>query len=379
MGAFEEALTLGQRAAESGEHELAGRYFASAAGLALDAGKEQVARQVYHGAGELFRRADCPTDAANSLHLALAIPASEDDRGAARVMLAGVLTSIGRFDAARQQCLQAEGAGRIAALDSLCSIALAQGDHAEAVRVVEALEADASEAAGWAARLRRASLLRLQGDFAAAEKLLVRLLPVLGAQPGGRGTVLGEQGELSMLRGEEHAPALWMQARAAFEEAGRRSLVLQAELGRVRSLMALDLTPLDHDLDEGLVWAEARGLALLALDLRRVLARLREDGATLIRVRDEALQWGLRPRAGKAELYRAELIEGVGALEPAQAAAALLAGDRPYELLARTVHAEVLGELSAGAGRNAAPPLLALAQEIGMEGVRARLHELLGR
>ena len=212
-----------------------------------------------------------------------------------------------------------------------------------------------------------------------AETLLTRLLPVLGEQPGGLGTVLGEQGELSMLRGEAHAPAVWMQAKAAFEQAGRRSLVLQAELGRVRSLLALDLTPLDHELDAGLVWADARGLTVLALDLRRVLARLREDPARLIQARDEALQLGLRPRAGKAELYRAELIDGPAALEPAQAAAALLAGDRPYELLARTLHAEVLAELSAAAGRNAAPPLLALAEEIGMEGIQARLRELLRR
>lgn len=376
MGPFEELLAKGQRAADAGQLELAGRYFASAAGIALDAGHEEVASRGYLGAGDLFRRADAPNDAANSLHLALAVPASETTRGPARVMLAGVLTSISRFDAAAQQCALVEGPARTAALDSLCSIALARGDHDAFAANLQALEGQEGAPAAMATQLRTATLHRLQGDLTGAEQRLLALEPHLSSQPGGQGMVWAERGELALLRGEEDAAALWMRAKASFTTAKRRSLELQAELGRVRSLLQLGLTPLDHQLDEGLLWAEDRGLSLLALDLRRVSAWMREDVEGLDRAREAALELGLRPRAGKAELWRGELLVGAAALGPLQRAVELLEGDVPYQLLARTGHAEALAQLSPAAGRNAAGPLLALAEQTGMEGVQARLRTL---
>lgn len=374
--AFAAAIARAEQASERGEQHLAARTYAAAAGIAMDAGEHALAAQVYGLGGELFRRLDRPTDAVNCLQLALALREPGEAQEALKVTLAGVLTALGRFGAARDLCLQVQGRPRVAALDSLCTIALGLGDRPAFDQAFTQLSTFDVGASGWAIRLRQAVAFRLDGQLEQSWALLSSLLPLLNDEPAGRGTVFAELAETERLQGRDEAVEGFEQAREAFEEAGRRSLALRAETGRVRTLLDRGIPPLHHQLDDGLAWAGDRGMALLVLDVERVLGRLQQDQVRLRACRDRALEWGLRPRAGMTELWRAESLEGAQKLEPLQEAIELLSSDRPNQLLARVAHAEALAALAPAAGRGAAEALVAEAEQLGMEGARARLDAL---
>lgn len=375
--AFAAAIGKAEQALQKGEPELAARYYAAAAGLAMDTGQEPLAARVYGLAGELFRRADRPTDAVNCLQLALAMQEPGRARDLVRVTLAGVLTELGRFDAAHDLCVPVAGETRAAALDSLCSIALARGDRAGFDRALTELTAQGGGTGGWALELRGALRKRLDGELAVAWRALDGLLGrLVDAEPVARGAVWAELGETERLLGRDDAADSFVEARDCFEESGRHALMLRAEAGRVRTLLDQGVTPLHHRLHEGLSWADGHGMELLALDLERVLGRLLGDAVRLVAARDRALSWGLRPRAGLIELWRGELLSGADALPVLQEAASLLASDRPNNLLARVAHAEALAAIAPAAGRGAAEALVAEAAQLGMEGVQARLDAL---
>lgn len=372
--AFRALVEQSQAAAEAGSYEVAGRKLATAANLVADNGGD--ARPAYQTAGEYFRRADRPEDAANCLHLALAAPGDERSRGPARVMLAGVLTSIGRFEAANHQCAQVTGPALSAAIDTMCSIALALGERSRFDALVDRLRSLEFPGAALAARLRGAIQARLDGRFDDARRELAVVLSAMEEQAAGAGTVHAELAEVAMLCGLSEAMMHWESALEAFDRAGRRSLVLQAEAGRVRAALALGLAPMAHGLEKGLVWAGQQGLTLLSLDLERVLAHQQGDGARLASLADAALELGLKHRAGRTLVWHAATLNGPARLGPLQEAIALLDGDLPGQLLARAAQAEALSALSAAAGRNAAMPVVDKAEQIGMEHVAERMRVL---
>ncbi|MCB9671137.1 MAG: hypothetical protein H6736_07705 [Alphaproteobacteria bacterium] len=367
-GVFERLVAEAAALADQGAWAEAAARWVTAGGLAQDVGAHPTAARLYATAGEGFRRADLPADALAALQLGLALG---DPEPSARVALSAVLASLGRMGPALEHARAAEGP---LAVDAEASVLLATGTRAELRACVERLEEGSL-----ARRFREGQALRVEGRLHEARAVFEALEVDLADNPAGRGGAAVERAEIDALQGRgREAAKVFERAAQAHREAHREALVLASTAAAVRCLLDAGITPLVAGLEGGLAWAEARDMAVLAVDLGTCIARAREDGPGLVRWAEQARRLGLPRRAGRAELARAGLLEGPARLMALQEAVRLLEEDAPLALRARVAHAEALAALSPAAGARAARELVTAVASAGMEPERLRLAALEG-
>ncbi|MEZ4318026.1 MAG: hypothetical protein R3F61_11000 [Myxococcota bacterium] len=389
--AFEEQLQHAESLQREGHWEEAAHTFCGAASLAIGYRAFGPACVAFGAAGEAFRRADRVEKARDMLRLALTRHDDEGptgpyptdtDRVLYQVRLSSCLTELGNGPAALQLlegALSATPPGsplHVLVADADFGTRLGFGDLSDLHERLPALESNA-----WSHQLREAQWLRLQARLPEADAGLARLEAQLEGVEGaaaGLGGVRSERAEIAALMGDPAGSAVtWAESAADHERAGRTSLMWRAEAGRVRCLVEAGVVPFPNRLDEGMEWAANRRMVTLRIDLALAAAIARSDGARLAQVRDQALEVGLARRAGRAELARAALLDGMNRMAPLQRAEALLAGDRPYELRARVLHAETLAGVSRSAGVTAAQRLVDALETAAMAPELARVRALL--
>jgi len=341
----------------------AGIAWARVAAVAMEAGRRDTARSAWDAAGESWRRDDRVDSAARALTMALGLAERERAVALAQVKLAGVLGELGRLTDAESLCARAYAACppddplRAVVVDTWVNARLALGQRDRCNELVDEL-AVLPDSAQLAARFRRAQLLRQDGALGAAvpalESLMeslqgdARLLPALA---GAR----AELGEVELLRGEHaRAVSLLEQAFAEQAEAGRRSLQLRAEAARVRVLLERGLPALVHGLDDGLAYAQERGLVLLECDVRvargmalaeRAPERARADLERAVQLADAA---GSEPRSGRARYEWAALASDTleRRLSILKRATVQLASSRPWAVRCDLLRARLIAEAS---------------------------------
>ncbi|MCB9675039.1 MAG: hypothetical protein H6737_07975 [Alphaproteobacteria bacterium] len=380
---FREAVEHARGLREAGRFEEAGHAYARAGAMAVAHGAEAPARLAWGEAGEAFRRADRVVEARDALRVALAQGAmSAEERALLAVRLSACLTELGNGDAAMQlldSALDGVGPGSpvfVLVQDARVGTLLGWGDIAAIEPELAPLEPNA-----WAHDVRMGQWLRMAGRLDEADARFAAVEAVLEGVPGaeaGLGGVRGERAEIAALQGDPQGSAeAWAAAGADHEAAGRTSLAWRCEAGRVRCLVEAGLAPFPNRLDQGLAWAGARQLATLGIDLGLAEGIAKGDAVRLSQVRDRAEQIGLKRRAGRAELARAALLDGMARMAPLQRAIALLEGDVPYVLRARLLHAETLAGVSRPAGVTAAQRLLGDLRAAGMAPELQRVQALM--
>ncbi len=319
--------------ATCGDWEQAGRSYAAAGAHALGMDASGPARRAFEAAGEAFRRADVPRESARCLRVALTLPAEDDDAVAVlRTRLAAALGELGNGSGALELCRQARRQARSAPTRELVSdttIGLLQGYGRKAMwrRRVRTLGTVSGA-------FRRGQLARLDGQLGKARQHFRAVAGVFDGVKGGEAGAAAaacELAEVEALAGDA-GPAVeaYTRAEQLHREAGRRSLSWRCEAGRVRASVEAGLDVLPGVLDEGVVLADARGMLLLAIDLRiaRGMASARRDpaaaGADLDWAVAHASQIGLRLREGRARWQRAILLDGPGRSDDLESAAHLL-------------------------------------------------------
>jgi hypothetical protein len=384
--AFQEAVAYAEALQAELRWEEAAHTFARAGALAVRSGASEAARLAWGAAGEAFRRADRIVEASDALRVALSQqPVPDTDRVVLQVRMTGCMVEMGN------------GLGAIEVLDRM----LAETEAPELkVLVADAcfgtrlgygpLKQDALEALlaeiepnAWAHAFRSAQMLRLAGKLNAADDLLADLemdLEDVAGAGAGRGGVQAERGEIAALQGDpEGTAAEWARAAEAHRAAGRLSLMWRAEAGRIRSLVDAGLEPLPGpagSLLDGLSWAAERKMVTLAIDLGLALGIASRDRVRLEQVREQALQFGLFRKAGRAELARAALLEGLARMEPLKEAERHLQGDLPYTLRVRTLRAETLAGVAHGAASAEAAAIRPELEAAGMAPELARIASL---
>ncbi|MEQ1569678.1 MAG: hypothetical protein ABMA64_28845 [Myxococcota bacterium] len=298
--------------------EASGRAWIEAARIAIDAGGLPQARAALDQAGEAFRRDDRPVEAVRAAEMAIGL---EREAGTAEqaqlavVRLAGVFGELGRA---------AEGVTRLGPATDAMSIdtrigLLWQCGRKDRIRAeVEALTRAPN--AGLAVAFRRAQLARMDGDLDQAERWATVVIDQLGHRPGAESGVAAartEIAEVELLRGRPQ-PAIDAYERGweLHLAAGRRSLALRAEAGRVRAAVEAGLDVLPARVEEGLGFARDRGLVVLAIDLQIALGAALADRqpTRAVEVLEVAIasadRLGSRLQAGRARLMLGSRIEG---------------------------------------------------------------------
>lgn len=286
------------------------------------------ARAAWDAAGEAWRRDDRPGPAARALGRAVELADRGDGGAVARVKLAGVLGELGRHEQAEELCREAleqapYGPVHGLALDTLVGVFQATGQKDRARPLVQSLEATGLTNLRTASQFRAGQLHRMDGELDQAETCFHAVVEALADRPeaaSGVAAARGELAELALLRGEiAEAVDFFENAEAEHRRMGRRALSYRCEAGRIRATVEGGLQPLHPRLDEGLAFAEARGMPVLEVDLRiaRGMARAGSDpaGATqdLGRAAADADQLGLVLRSGRARYERASRVEAPAA------------------------------------------------------------------
>ncbi|MFT4622852.1 MAG: tetratricopeptide (TPR) repeat protein [Myxococcota bacterium] len=307
------------RLATDGSWEEAGRHYAAAGARSVAIQALGPARRAFEAAGEAFRRADVPREAARCARVALTLPSpSRDVTAALRVRLAAVLGELGNGAGALSLCRRAareasELNTRELVLDTTIGLQQGYGRKRQWRRRVRQL----GRVAG---AFRAGQLARMDGELDAARQWFATVAQVFDGVRGGEAGAAAaacEQAELDALEGDA-GPAVEAYTRAArlHREAGRMSLAWRCEAGRVRASVDAGLDVLPGVLDEGMALAEARAMCLLRIDLRiaRGMARSGRDRLQAATDLDaavaEARQLGLRLREGRALWQRAARLEG---------------------------------------------------------------------
>ena len=384
--AFQEALAHGQALQSELRWEEAGHVFARAGALAIRGGATDAARVAWGAAGEAFRRADRIVEASDALRVALSqLPVPDADRVVFQVRMTGCMVELGNglgaievLDRMRAEATEPELKVLIA--DACFGTRLGFGPLKTAE--LDALLADL-EPNAWAHAFRSAQKLRLEGKLNEADDLLADLemdLEEIAGAGAGRGGVQAERGEIAALQGDPEATAHdWARASEEHRDAGRFSLMWRAEAGRIRTLIDAGLDPLPGPagtLEDGLRWAAERKLVSLAIDLGLAWGIASRDRVRLEQVREQALQFGLFRKAGRAELARAGLLAGLARMEPLKEAERHLQGDVPYTLRVRTLRAETLAGVAHGASSAEAAAIRPDLEAAGMAPELARIASL---
>ncbi len=386
--AFQEALAYGEALQAELRWEEAGHTFARAGALAVKAGATDAARVAWGAAGEAFRRADRIVEASDALRVALSQqPLPDADRVVFQVRMTGCMVELGNGLGAidvldRMRAEAGEPELKVLIADACFGTRLGYGPLKP--DVLDALLADL-EPNAWAHAFRSAQKLRLSGALNQADDLLADLemdLEEIAGAGAGRGGVQAERGEIAALQGDPESTAHdWARSSEEHREAGRFSLMWRAEAGRIRSLVDAGLEPLPGpagSLEAGLSWAAERKMVTLAIDLGLAHGIATRDRVRLEQVREQALQFGLFRKAGRAELARAGLLEGLARMEPLKEAERHLQGDVPYVLRVRTLRAETLAGVAHGAAAAEADAIRPQLESAGMTPELARLDALKG-
>ena len=316
--AFEAQVAAASLAAAEGRWEAAAEQWGRAAAMARGRGAHGSAARCAEQEGECWRRADHAERAERALSQALAEPEPPADPVATVARLAAVLGERGEGRRALAVGRQARHMARRAghgslplALDTLVGLLQGYGSKEEQRPLVDALEASLGPAPS--VTFRRGQLLRLDGRLGEADAAFAAVEEGLDGVPGAEAGVAAarmERAEIGMLEGRTAgAVDAFAAARRLHEQAGRASLAWRCEVGRVRACVRVGLEPVAPGLDAARAWACARGLALLAVDLRvaRGLCDLRRrpDAAreVLLVAAAEAESMGCALRAGRAYLH----------------------------------------------------------------------------
>jgi hypothetical protein len=364
---FARLIAKAEEASERGDWASAAHGWTAASALAERADRPALEGQLLATAGEAFRRADRPTDALNALEMAMA-------RGHAdartRTALSAVLASMARPAAA---LAAARAAGdHVLARDAVAGVLLATGTRTELERAWRAIDSPL------AATFRRAQWLRLSGRLDEAREALVELERDADVAAAGRGGIRLERAEIDALQGDLAAAVEVFEAAAHDQEsAGRMALVWAVTAAHGRCLLDAGLD-VAFPLDQGIAWADERGLAVLAWDLELVRARAQGNSRVLAALHDRASAAGLIRRAGRASLARAEHAAGPMRLVYLTTARNELAEDLPLTWRVATAHAEALAELDPEAGARAARQVVTAVERAGMRPEHDRLVALEG-
>jgi hypothetical protein len=197
--------------------------------------------------------------------------------------------------------------------DTRIGLLLLQGRVTEARREHLSLAEQAPPGAEPVVLFRNGQIRRFEGRLQDAEEELARLSADIEGRPemdGPLGATLLERVELATLRGDEtRSLAILEQAEAAWSKAGRASGVYRVEAQRL--LLAVRLARghvLTTRLDQGILFAQERGMVILEAELRLARARCRrwrsaegarEDLAQVIALTEDA---GAVLLAGQARL-----------------------------------------------------------------------------
>lgn len=343
--------------------------YAHGGAIASRAGDRTTAGLAWERAGECWRRDDRPSSAAQALELAVSHAGEASAGASARVKLAAVLGELGQSEVATRLCEAALGGTsdpttRAIALDTWVDALLALGRREEARVRLDELGRVAVGGLGIAKLFREAQIARLFGRLDDATAALGEALTTLGETPGGAIGVAAAESELAevaALRGDlAEALDLYDSATRKFQVLGRFSLGWRAEAGRVRAAVDVGLRPLTTILDEGIAYAEARGLLVLELDLRLARAvgtRAGRDGtapaADLVRAIELATRGGLLHRRGRARIELARHRRDQAPTLTAQAEADLV-GHEPWVARARIARAHAVREFEPRLARDLA-------------------------
>jgi len=319
LQAIEALVASASAAAAEGRWEAAAGQWHQAAAVGRSRKAHRSAAMCAEQEGECWRRADHAIHAEAALQQALGQPEPPADPVATFARLAAVLGERGAGRRAlavgRQAVHMAEQTGSPSApiaRDTLVGLLQGFGRKEEQRPLVEALAASLGDDAPSVA-FRRGQLLRLDGRLEQADEAFAsveeRLAGVSGAEAGVAGARM-ERAEIGMLQGRTSgAVDAFMAARSLHEGAGRRSLSWRCEVGRVRASVRVGLPPVAPGLDEARRWAMARGLELLAVDLRTAagLCQVGHDPAAaeahLTASAAAADEMGCLPRVGRIHLH----------------------------------------------------------------------------
>jgi tetratricopeptide (TPR) repeat protein len=292
----------------------AARSYEAAADLAVRSGSAEPAWRAWTAAGECWRRDDRPIEAERCLRRALELTEPAGTAAAATVPpLAAVLGDLGAAELAEDllesvAAEQAPGALLAPLHDTRAGLLVGLG-RKEAARVQVQSLRGCGKVADLPVRFRDAQLLALDGELGRARTAWRRLVATLhrGGEPAGVGAALSALGDVELLLGAEREAMLRYQAAAeAWEAAGRRAPAWFAHAGRVRAMVALGVHPLPAMLEEGIAFAEDRGMIPLASALRTARgAALAEHApdrarADLERALEDAMTVGLPLQVGQA-------------------------------------------------------------------------------
>ncbi len=326
LRALEALVASASAAAADGRWEAAAGQWRQAAAAGRSRKAHRSAAMCAEQEGECWRRADHAIHAEAALQQALGQLEPPSDPVATCARLAAVLGERGAGRRAlavgRQAAHMAEQTGSPStpiARDTLVGLLQSFGRKEEQRPLVEALAASLGEDAPTVA-FRRGQLLRLDGRLEEADEAFAsveeRLAGVSGAEAGVAGARM-ERAEIGMLQGRTSgAVDAFTAARSLHEEAGRRSLGWRCEVGRVRASVRVGLPPVAPGLDEARHWAMARGLELLAVDLRTAagLCLVGRDPESaeghLTAAAAAAHAMGCLPRTGRIHLH---LLTHIGA------------------------------------------------------------------
>lgn len=343
--------------------------YAHGAAIASRAGDRTTAGLAWERAGECWRRDDRPSSAAQALELAVSHAGETAAGSSARVKLAAVMGELAQSEVATRLCEAALGgtsdaSTRAIALDTWVDALLALGRREEARVRLDELGRVAVGGLATAKLFREAQVARLYGRLDDATTALSAALTALGEAPGalvGVAAAEAELAEVAALRGDlADALQLYDGAMHKFQSLGRFSLGWRAEAGRVRAAVDVGLRPLTSLLDEGVLYAEGRGLIVLELDLRLARAvgtREGRDGtapvADLTRAIELASRGGLLHRRGRARIELARHRREHAPTLTAQAEADLV-GHEPWAARARLARAHAVREFEPALARDLA-------------------------
>ena len=370
--------------------------YAHGAAIAGRAGDRTTAGLAWERAGECWRRDDRPSSAAQALELAVSHAGEASAGASARVKLAAVLGELGQSEVSARLCEAALGGDpdpttRAIALDTWVDSLIGLGRREEARVRLDELGRVAVGGLGIARLFREAQLARLFGRLDDATAALGEALTTLGDAPGaqiGVAAAEAELAEVAALRGDlAEALELYDGAMRKFQALGRPSLGWRAEAGRVRAAIDVGLRPLTTLLDEGVAYAEGRGLLVLELDLRLARAvgtRAGRDGAApvadLVRAIEIASRGGLLHRRGRARIELARHRRDQAPTLTAQAEADLV-GHEPWSARARLARAHAVREFEPRVARDLALAALVRFEAMDMardaEDANALAQELL--
>lgn len=321
-------------------------------------GQFDAERQCWDAAGECWRRDDHPAAAARALERALVLASGQAELAAiSRVKLAGVLGDLGNAEAAVQLARTAvadipEGPLHLTAVDTLVGALLSLGQVPELPPLVAELTAVQDGPLAAAGLFRSGQLHRLQGQLDVAAEdfaLVIAELEHLPEAEAGVASAKAQLADVATLRGDlQDALDLYERAIQRHRQAGRRALAWRAEAGRIHAVVASEVQPLVHGLEEGLSLALDRRMVMLEIDLRlaRGVARARTEPAVaeadLRRAMTLADDHSVPLRSGRLRLELGSRLPVADRVPLLQQAIHLLRHDEPWHHRARLALGRIL-------------------------------------